>query len=183
MSEQQYDDLTRGRRRRLMLRATLRPALSTASLLLLYYLLPLDEHATGTTVLSLVGGLVLVAVLLTWQVRSIRTAKYPLLRAIEGLAVSLPLFILVFATVYFTTAHNVPFSFSEGLTRTDSLYFAVTVLSTVGFGDIHPVTQGARVLVMIQMIGDLFLFGIVARLIVGAVQTGLRSKETRTRPG
>jgi hypothetical protein len=58
----------------------------------------------------------------------------------------------------------------------------VTVLSTVGFGDITPVTQAARALVMIQMIGDLFLVGIVAKVIVGAVQTGLRSKETGRPP-
>jgi Ion channel len=182
LSEGEYADLPAGRRRRLLLRALLRPVLSAAALVLLYYLLPLDGRLTGHVLVSLVGGLVVVAWLLFWQVRKIRTAKYPLLRAIEALAVTLPLFIIVFATVYFVTSGNVHGSFSEALTRTDSLYFTVTVLSTVGFGDITPVTQAARALVMIQMIGDLFLVGIVAKVIVGAVQTGLRSKETGRQP-
>jgi Ion channel len=182
LSERVYADLPAGRRRRLLLRALVRPVLSAAALVLLYYLLPLDGRLTGRVLVSLAGGLVVVAWLLIWQVRKIRTADYPLLRAIEALAVTLPLFIIVFATVYFVTAGKAPGSFSEDLTRTDSLYFTVTVLSTVGFGDITPLTQSARALVMIQMIGDLFLVGIVAKVIVGAVQTGLQSKETRRQP-
>jgi voltage-gated potassium channel len=182
LNEQEYADLPARRRRRLLLRALVRPVLSAAALVLLYYLLPLEGRLTGHVLVSLAGGLVVVAWLLIWQVRKIRTASYPLLRAIEALAVTLPLFIIIFATVYFVYAGQDPGSFSEDLTRTDSLYFTVTVLSTVGFGDITPVTQAARAIVMIQMIGDLFLVGIVAKVIVGAVQTGLRSKETRRQP-
>jgi voltage-gated potassium channel len=39
-------------------------------------------------------------------------------------------------------------------THLDALYFTVTVLSTVGFGDIVAVGQGARLVVTIQMIFD-----------------------------
>jgi hypothetical protein len=169
-------------RRRLLIRALVRPALSATVLLFLYYLLPLDDRLTAPTAVSLLVGLVLVAALLTWQVRNIRTAKYPRLRAIEATAVSLPLFILVFAAAYFATALSVPDSFSEALSRTDALYFAVTVFATVGFGDITPLTQAARVLVMIQMVGDLALVGVVVRVVAGAVQTGLRSREPGTQP-
>jgi len=178
----QYDDLPSATRRRLILRALLRPALSTAVLLLLYYSLPLGDSLTGPTAVSLLLGLVLVAALLSWQVVNIRTARYPRLRAIEALSVSVPLFILVFAAAYFAVARNNPASFSEVMTRTDSLYFTVTVFSTVGFGDITPVAQGARVMVMVQMLGDLVLVGIVAHVIVAAVKTGLRRREPGTRP-
>jgi MFS superfamily sulfate permease-like transporter len=183
VTERQYDDLPAATRRRLVVRALVRPALSIAGLLVLYYLMPLWDRHRASTALTLLVGLVLVAVLLTWQIRRIRTAKYPRLRALEALSLSGPLFLLVFATVYFVTANATPASFSEGLSRTDALYFAVTVFATVGFGDITPVAQGARVLVMIQMIGDLILIGIVARVIVGAVQAGLRRKEPGTPPG
>ncbi len=67
-------------------------------------------------------------------------------------------------------AHNVPDSFTDPLTRTDSLYFTVTVFATVGFGDIAPVTQAARVLVTVQMVGNLLLLGIALRVVVLAVQ-------------
>jgi hypothetical protein len=83
----------------------------------------------------------------------------------------------MFAAVYYETARGSPGSFSEELSRTDSLYFTVTTFSSVGFGDITAVSQTARVLVMIQMLGDLILVGIIAHAIVGAVRTGLRRKQ------
>lgn len=182
MTGRQYDDLPAATRRRLILRMLIRPTFSFTGLLLLYYVMPLGEGLTGSTAIWLVGGLVSVAALLTWQVMRIRTAEYPRLRAFEALAVTLPFFLILFATVYFATASAIPASFSEELNRTDALYFTVTVFATVGFGDITAVTQGARVVVLIQMIGDLILVGIVAHVIVGAVKAGLRHKEAGTQP-
>jgi hypothetical protein len=177
-----YDDLPATTRRGLVLKALSRPTLSTVSLVLLYYLAPLDGRFDRSTVITVLLGLVLYAALLVWQVRQIASAEHPRLRAIETLAFSVPLFILAFAALYFATAHGTPASFSQGLSRTDALYFTVTVFATVGFGDIVPVSQGARVMVMIQMLGDLILVGIVAHVIVGAVRTGLRRKEPGTQP-
>jgi preprotein translocase subunit YajC len=168
-----YDDLPGTTRRPLILRAVVRPVLSVTGLLLLYYLLPFQGRRSGPTPLTLLVGLVLFAVLLTWQVIQIRTATYPRLRALEALSFSLPLFLLVFAMIYFVVARADPASFSEQLSRTDALYFAVTVFTSVGFGDITPVMQGARIVVMIQMIGGLILVGVVARVILGAVQAAL----------
>jgi MFS superfamily sulfate permease-like transporter len=167
----------------MILWALLRPALIFVSLLFLYYLLPLWDRHTPSTVLSLVLGMLLVAVLLVWQIRKIATAKYPRLRAIETLALVAPLFVLVFAAVYFATGQNDRASFSEGLSRTGSLYFTMTVFSSVGFGDIVPVTDTARVLVMLQMLGDLVLIGVVARAILSAVQSSLRRDDSGTDSG
>lgn len=182
MTRGRFDDLPAATRRRLLLRASVRPALTTTALLLLYYLLPLGHGLTGRTVAILLVGLVVFAALLTLQVRQIRIARYPRLRAFESLSFSLPLFILMFATIYFVTASTSPTSFSEALSRTDALYFTVTVFSTVGFGDITAVAAGTRIVVMIQMIGDLILVGVVARVIVGAVQAGLRSRDSGIEP-
>jgi voltage-gated potassium channel len=175
-------DLPPAARRRLLLRAMARPALTTTGLVFLYYLLPLGEHLNGPTAASLLGGMVLFGALLTWQVRQIRAAEHPRLRAIEALSFSGPLFILIFSALYYATSKTAPASFSEGLSRTDSLYFTVTVFATVGFGDIVPVTQSARVTVLIQMIGDLVLVGVVAHAIVGAVREGLNRNEPGTQP-
>jgi voltage-gated potassium channel len=182
MSGSKYEDLPAATRRWMIFWAVLRPALIIVTLLLLYYLLPLWDRHTRSTAVALVLGLVLVAVVLAWQIRVISTSAYPRVRAIEALSLSAPLFIIVFATAYFATAQSNPSSFSERLNRTDSLYFTVTTFSSVGFGDIVPVTQAARVMVMVQMLGDLVLIGIVARVILGAVQAGLLRKETGTRP-
>jgi hypothetical protein len=120
------------------------------------------------------------ATVITVQVQQIARSDYPRLRAVESVAASLPLFLLTFATAYFVLAREQSSSFTEPLTRTDALYFTITVFSTVGFGDITPVTEAARVTVMIQMLGDLIAVGLIARVFVGAITAGLRRRSTAT---
>jgi voltage-gated potassium channel len=60
----------------------------------------------------------------------------------------------------------------HSLTRTDALYFTVTVFTTVGFGDIVATTQVARLVVTVQMILDLVVLGLGVRVFLGAVQRG-----------
>jgi hypothetical protein len=115
--------------------------------------------------------LVLLAVA-AWQIRAIIRAAYPGLRAIEALATTVPLFLLLYAATYLLIAQVDPASFSThaGLTRTDALYFTVTIFATVGFGDIAPTSQSARLLVTTQMIMDLLILGLGIRVFIGAVQ-------------
>jgi voltage-gated potassium channel len=61
-------------------------------------------------------------------------------------------------------------TFTSELSRTDSLYFTVTVFSTVGFGDISAPTEPARLVVSAQMMLDLVILGIGVRVILGAVE-------------
>ena len=56
------------------------------------------------------------------------------------------------------------------LTKTDSLYFTVTVFATVGFGDITATSQAARLIVTVQMILDLIILGLGIRLLLGAAR-------------
>ena len=77
-------------------------------------------------------------------------------------------------------------SFSQSMTRTNALYFTVTVFTTVGFGDITAKTEAARELVTGQMVIDLIILGLGARVIVGAVTRGRqrRPQDTAaTQPG
>ena len=66
---------------------------------------------------------------------------------------------LLFACTYFVLERLSAGTFSQPLTRSDSLYFTVTVFSTVGFGDITPKTELARLLVTGQMITDVIILG------------------------
>jgi len=168
-----YTDLTPRKRRRLVLRLVLRCSATAVLLVALYYLAPLDRHFNLSTALALVAALALFGVLLTWQIRSIIRSDYPRLRAIETVSFTVPVFLLLFAVTYFLIARNSTSSFGESLSRTDSLYFTVTVFSTVGFGDITPKTEPARVLTTVQMLADLALLGVIARVVLGAVQRGL----------
>ena len=69
-------------------------------------------------------------------------------------------------------------NFGEKLTHTDALYFTITVFTTVGFGDITAKTEGARLLVTGQMIVDLIILGIGAKIILGVVKRG-RQRQPR----
>ncbi|MEU4376809.1 potassium channel family protein [Pseudonocardia alni] len=101
----------------------------------------------------------------------------PRLRAFQAVAVGLPTFLLLFAATYVVIASTYPDSFSETLSRTDALYFAVTVFATVGFGDITPLSEVTRIVTTIQMIAGLVVVGLVARIVLSAVQVAERRRE------
>jgi hypothetical protein len=158
-------------RRRVAL-ALLRASLTATVLVVLYYAVPLSGAMDASAVALLLGGLLLFGVVISWQIRAILESSYPALRAVEALASAIPLFLLLFALVYFKMADLQAQAFSEPLSRTDALYFTITVFSTVGFGDITPLTQPARVVTMVQMLGDLVVVGLVLRVMLGAVKEG-----------
>jgi voltage-gated potassium channel len=136
---------------RLIVLAAVRATATTAALLALYYLLPLNLDATWAVVTTLVIDLAALIALVVVQVRAILASGFPGIRTVEALASSIPLFLLLFAATYFVLQRYSPANFSEPLTRSDSLYFTVTVFSTVGFGDITPKTELARLLVSVAM--------------------------------
>ena len=105
------------------------------------------------------------------------------MRAIETLAVAIPLFLLLFASAYLMMANAQAQAFTEPPSRTNALYFTVTVFATVGFGDIMPKTEAACVATMVQMIADLVAVGLVARVIVGAVKAGQQQRSADTGAG
>jgi voltage-gated potassium channel len=162
-----------GERRQLLL-AIMRTLLTSAGMLVLYFVLPLDRSFSVGTLFALAGGVVATGALVAWQVRSILRSRHPALRAVENIALSLPLFLLLFAAAYAVLSGSEPAAFTEPLNRVDCLYFVVTVFATVGFGDISAVSELARVLVTVQMVGDLLLIGLVLRVFVTAVDRGRR---------
>jgi voltage-gated potassium channel len=155
-----------------IVRSLLRAAGSSAALVTLYYLLPLDHSARWVAVTALVIGLAALVALVAFQVRAISGSPYPGLRALEALAVTVPLFLLLFASTYLVMAALSARSFSQPMNHTDALYFSVTVFATVGFGDITATADTARLVVTGQMIIDLIILGLGARVILGAVSRG-----------
>ena len=87
-----------------------------------------------------------------------------------------PLYLLLFASTYFLMERASAAAFTQPLTRTDALYFTVTVFSTVGFGDITPKSETARVVLIVQMLGDLAVLGAGIRVLLGAVQRGRQQR-------
>ena len=169
--------------RRRVAAALLRATLTSTVLVVLYFRLPLTGALEASTVALLMAGLALFAGVIIWQVQSILRSEYPALRAIEALAAAVPLFLIVFAAAYLTLADAQAQAFTEPLSRTDALYFTITVFATVGFGDIAPVSDGARVVTMVQMLGDLLVFGLVLRVMLGAVKAGRERRATGPEAG
>lgn len=168
-------------RRRLAL-VLVRTLVVTVGLFVVFYAVPLRSVIDLGTLIRLLVGLAALALLIAWQIRAIVRSPHPTLRAVETIAVAIPLFILLFAATYAVMSQAQPAGFTQPMTRTDALYFTVTVFATVGFGDIAAVSTPARVVVTLQMALDLVLLGVVARAILTAVERG-RARQGENRPG
>ncbi len=166
-----------------MVSAGLRALGSTAALVAIYYLVPLDHTSTPIAATTLIIGLVAFIALVAFQARWIIRARFPGLRAVEALATSLPLFLLLFSATYVVMAAASASNFGEKLTHTDALYFTLTVFTTVGFGDITAKSEGARLLVTGQMATDLIILGIGAKILLGTVTRGRQRQPQNTSAG
>ncbi|MEU4656433.1 potassium channel family protein [Streptomyces sp. NPDC023723] len=118
-----------------------------------YFLLPLDAlgpHRPGLSWLLFALLLAGVAVLLLRQVHHVLTGR-PETR--PGLAITLLILLSVhtFAAAYYILAKQ-PGEFHGLRTRVDALYFTVVTLATVGYGDITPRGQTARVVTVVQIL-------------------------------
>ncbi len=147
-----------------------RSVVGPAALLVAYYLRP-DTFAVR---LGLIVRVVLLAALLAGVliagVQAIGHSAYPWLRAAELLALVVTLLVVSFATVYVVMSERSPRAFSEVMNRTGALYFTMTNLATVGYGDIHARTDPARIVVMAQMVFNVAVVGAAVKLIVSVTR-------------
>jgi voltage-gated potassium channel len=164
-------------RRRAVVTTMLRSLLAFAVVLGVYYLLPVgDGGGDVSTVIRLVLGVLLFGTILAWQIRQILRSAVPALQAVEALIVAIPTFIVVYASTYVGLESALPGSFSHTLDKSTALYFTVVTLGTVGYGDIAPVSTGARLAVSSQIMLDLVLIAVVVRLLTGAARRSLDRK-------
>ena len=176
MTGTQDSELTRSPRGREIATSLLRSAATAAVLLVVYSTAPLDRPLDLGTWLAFTLGLVLFAALVTWQVRVIMRSRTPRLQAIQAVAIGLPLLLLLFAACYVVISANGAGSFSEPLDRTGALYFTVTVFTTVGFGDIVPRSEVARIVTIVQMLVGVTVIGVIAKILLGAVEVAERRR-------
>jgi hypothetical protein len=149
----------------------LRVTLTWTALAAAYFVLPAPER--GPDARSLAVQLLVFAVVGAFQVPAIIRSRHPIARAVEALALTVPLFLLIFARIYLETSLHDAAAFNEPLDRTAALYFTVTVFTTVGFGDIVARTSDARLLVVVQMLMNLAVLGAGIRLLASAARRGV----------
>jgi hypothetical protein len=144
-----------------------------ALMLLVYWVSPVQNPVDGHWLLRIVVGLVVVGVVLGWQLWRIGRSRRPMERAVHGVAVIVLVFLVVFANLYLAIQRAHPEAFTKPLDKVSAMYFTITTLVTVGFGDITATDHLAQVAVSCQMMLDLVLLAVVVRLLFSRATTAL----------
>lgn len=161
--------------------AWLRPVLALALVIALYALVPAQRGTTtAAALLTSVVSVVVFLWMLRRQARRIIRSEHPTAAAAEALAVLVSLFVVSFSLIYLAMSADESGAFNQPLDKMGALYFAMTILSTVGFGDIVAVSAAARATVVIQMVADLVLLALVTKLILGIANWARQGGATTT---
>jgi voltage-gated potassium channel len=155
-----------------------RSAVGTVALVaaatVVYYVLPVPGvmRETSWAVMFFVGAAVLGALILAAIRRLLQAGENARIR---GLILLLMLTVLFFSWSD-KSAAALPHEFLGLASKTDSLYFNISTLATVGFGDVHPVGQLARAAVTVQIVFNLVFLGAAVSLITGFFRTRARGQ-------
>lgn len=134
-----------------------RPGWGIVGLLVAYYAFPVDWGTSGTAVVSLVltaAGLALVGTMMVKELNHLRHGEET--RGPRALSLLLVLLVMSFALAFFLLNQVEPDQIADLNTRTDALYFTLSTMATVGYGDIHAQGQLAR-----GLVAGLIVFNVV----------------------
>ncbi|RKE19843.1 potassium channel family protein [Streptomyces sp. TLI_171] len=120
--------------------------------LVAFFVVPLDwfgPHHALVSWLTFVGLLTVLGVGVLREVREqmLGRSRRPVPRILFLLCSAL----VVFSAAYLGMSKD-PGELDGLTTKIDALYFTVITMATVGYGDIHPAGQVARVVVMVQLL-------------------------------
>lgn len=147
-----------------------------------YFLVPvgdLDGHVL-TRALATILTLGLLAAGVVWQV--VLQVEDPH-RRIDGLVLALVIAVLGFALAFYKLAFDDPGQLPGLETRLDGLYFTMTTLLTVGYGDIHAEGQVARGLVVVQMVFNVAVLATAATTLTSRVRQRAEERAEKRRQG
>jgi len=109
------------------------------------------------------------------RIKGVSTSHTPYLEAGLAILMMVAMVTIGFAAVYAALSRRGE-EFAALHTKLDAVYFTVTTLATVGYGDIAPTGQLARAVAILQMIVDILVIGVAARL---AMRVAGRETEAR----
>ena len=93
-------------------------------------------------------------------------SRHPVVDGLILLVLLFALLLLGYGYIYHSISVHDSGAFTTDMTtKISAVYFSVTTLSTVGFGEISPGNDTARLVVMSQMILDLTLLGLGVKLL------------------
>jgi voltage-gated potassium channel len=134
----------------------------------IYFVLPVPGrmHETNWAILFGLGLVALGCLIVYTIVRLLRSSEAAKVR---GIVLALCLAVLFFSYADDSLA-AIPGQFVSLHTKTDALYFNISTLATVGFGDVHASGQLARAAVTLQIIFNLVFLGAAVGIISGLVR-------------
>ena len=144
-------------------RSLVRSGVLVAALCLGYALLPLRGELWWIGAAVGLGAIIGIVPITIRRFHAVRRSEEPVVVAIEAVVLLVTMLVLGFAAVYYAIDANQG-QFDGLETKVDSVYFTVTTLSTVGYGDIHAAGTAARVLVTINIMLNLAFLGVVVRV-------------------
>lgn len=159
-------DLAPKDKQRRVRQAIVRVTIGVLILGLIYSFAPLDSEADLHPFVVLLAMLIVFVILTFFSVRRIMNDDYPQLRAAQVAVLTVTFYLFGFAALYLSMSTLNPTYFTEPLSHVGAFYFTVTVASTVGFGDITPNNDLARVIVTAQMMVNIALIGVGVRAIL-----------------
>jgi voltage-gated potassium channel len=109
---------------------------------------------------------ILYALAAAWSVVAIHRAPHPMRTGGMLLLIMITAMVIIFSVSYLALSADDPSSFTEPLDKIDALYFTMTILSTVGFGDITAVSSTARVAVVLQMVVAVTLLTVLGKVLI-----------------
>ncbi|MFZ4718395.1 MAG: potassium channel family protein [Ilumatobacteraceae bacterium] len=143
-------------------------------LLLVYACIPLQDQWWWIGMLVGIAALVAMTPFAVRRAAAVATAPNPVFAAAQALTIVVAMLVFGFSGVYLAIdRHHDQFVGLQG--KVDAVYFTVTTLSTVGYGDVHAVGRTARIIVTLQILVDLSLFAVVVRMLVGAARSRRQS--------
>ena len=132
---------------------------------IVYFLLPVPGRMSESSwMLLFVGGVLILGLLIALMVRRLLHADIDA-RA-RSLIVLLACVVLFFSWANVTLS-KIPGQFADLHTKIDSLYFSISTLATVGFGDVHANGQLARAAVTLQILFNLVFLGTAIAMVTG----------------
>jgi hypothetical protein len=128
-------------------------------------------------VVGLLGGTVLLAWAIIRQVqRLMRSQPGDESVRLDSLVFLAIVVVPMFAAGYYALEQGDASQFASLATKTDALYFTLSTLATVGFGDVHAVGQVARALVTIQITFDLVFVAALVSVVTGVIRERAASR-------
>lgn len=152
-------------------RRWVRMSVVLAVVLVFYFTVPVSFEIATNEIVQILVSMVALALLGLLVLVEVRHQLLDDDRRIDGLVLALMIAVLGFALGFYVLEHRNPGEIAELSTRVDALYFTMSTLLTVGYGDVHAVGQTARVLVLIQMIFNVVILATAASTINRRVRT------------